>query len=316
MWWCSLSSLPVRAQVMFNFMPSWWARGYGIAFGERLFLDPEYRAQTLREMHRLAHDRFGDIGLGQADPAPVYTVDDLGNATLPAVFGCEVVFADDQYAANHPVDPEAADACEVPRDVTAAFPMCEIVSQARRMNERHGVDVRPCWATMGVLNAAVRTTGTELFADLAADPDRAHRLLRKTRDLMLASIDFFETVGTRPPVIWNQNCTVPLVGPATYQRELLAYDLDLYEAAVERGMVFSIHHCGDFDAYARLYRRVPAVDWIEIGWGSDLRLALDTFPETHIQVIIGHQHVMHGTPAQIRRTMREHVATAGRRSAD
>ena len=52
MWWCSQSNLPVAAPVMLNFMPSWWAREYGLALGERLFLDAEYRAATVREMHR------------------------------------------------------------------------------------------------------------------------------------------------------------------------------------------------------------------------------------------------------------------------
>ena len=311
MWWCSGSSLPVVAPVIVNFMPSWWAREYGLALGERLFLDAEYRAATVREMHRLAHDRFGDVRLGQPDPAPVYCTDDLGNATLPAVFGCEVVFADDQYPANHPVDPETADAQGTPDDLTAAFPMCEIISQAHRLNERHGTDVRPIWTTMGVQNAAIRTAGTDLLTDYYAAPDRARRLLDRSRDLMLASLDYFRTVGSAPDILWDQNCTIPLVGPATYERELLPYELELHDQAVRRGMRFAVHHCGDFDPYAKLYRRVPQIAWIEIGWGSDLRLALDTFPEAHIQVIIGHRHVMHGAPSEVRATMRGLLDVAG-----
>jgi hypothetical protein len=309
MWWCSGSTLPVRAPVIVNFMPSWWAREYGLALGERLFLDPEHRARTVREMHRQAHDRFGDVGLGQPDPAPVYCLDDLGNATLPAAFGCPVVFADDHYPANPPLDPEAP--LTAPADLTAAFPMCEIIRQAEAINRRHGTELRPVWTTMGVLNAAVRTRGTALFADLLADPPAAHRLLEMSRDLMLGSLDYFRAVGSAPEMLWNQNCTIPLVGPATYERDLLAYDLDLHAQARSRGMAFAIHHCGHFDAYASLYRRVPEVAWIEIGWGSDLRLALDTFPETHLQVIIGHERVMHGTPAAIRDTLRALLETAG-----
>jgi uroporphyrinogen-III decarboxylase len=309
MWWCSGSSLPVRAPVIVNFMPSWWAREYGLALGERLFLDPEYRAQTLRDMYRLAHDRFGDVGLGQPDPAPVYCLDDLGNATLPAAFGCPVVFADDQYPANPP-DPDAA--IQAPRDVAATFPMCEIIRQAEVLNQRHGTGLRPAWTTMGVLNAAVRTRGTALFTDLLADPPAARRLLDMSRDLIVSSLDYFRSAGSVPDMLWNQNCTIPLVGPATYERELLRYDLVLHAQAQRRGMSFAIHHCGHFDPYAALYRKVPRLAWIEIGWGSDLRLALDAFPEAHIQVIIGHERVMHGTPAAVHDTMRELLDTAGR----
>lgn len=308
MWWCTATTLPVAAPVIVNFMPSWWAREYGLALGERLFLDAEQRAQTAREMHRLAYDRFGEVGLGQGDPELVYFVDDLGNATLPAVFGCEVVFADDQYPANHPIGDEEIAA---PKDIAAAFPMREIISQARLLSERHGVDVRPAWGTMGVQNAAVRTVGDRLFADYYAAPDRARRLLGVMCDLMLASVDYFREVGSAPDVLWDQNCTVPLVGPATYERELLSYDVGLHDEAARRGMGFAIHHCGHFDDYAALYRRVPELAWVEIGWGSDLRLALDVFPEAHVQVILGHQHVMDGPASAVRGTMREMVETAG-----
>lgn len=131
--------MPLVAPVIVNYMPSWWAREYGLALGERLFLDAEYRAATIGEMHRLAHDRFGDIGLGQPDPAPVYCTDDLGNATLPAVFGCEVVFADDQYPANHSLPAEAVAAAEPPADLATTFPMsdvCETEQRAVRLSRR------------------------------------------------------------------------------------------------------------------------------------------------------------------------------------
>lgn len=311
MWWCTGSDLPVLAPVIVNFMPSWWARNYGLSLGERLFLDPEHRAATMREMKRLARDRFGDVGLGEADPALVYFADDLGNATLPAVFGCEVVFADDQYPANLPLGVEAADERRLPSDVSAVYPLREIISQARRVSERHGLDVRPAWTTMGVQNAAIRTAGSGALEDYYADRERAHRLLAKARDLMLASLGYFRSVGSAPDMLWDQNCTIPLVGPATYERELLPYELELHDQAAQRGLRFAIHHCGNFDAFAGLYRRVPSLAWVEIGWGSDLRLALDTFPETHVQVIIGHEHIRHGTPAAIRETMRWFLDIAG-----
>jgi hypothetical protein len=56
---------------------------------------------------------------------------------------------------------------------------------------------------------------------------------------------------------------------------------------------------------------VKRLAWIEIGWGSDLRLALDTFPEARVQYIISHQFIKDGPAGAIRDTMRSLVDTAG-----
>lgn len=86
MWWSTDTKLPTSIPVRFNFMPSWWKDGYGIVFGERLFTDIEYRARTRQEMFRLAHERFGEIGLGEADldvGTPDENIKEIVNTLLP-----------------------------------------------------------------------------------------------------------------------------------------------------------------------------------------------------------------------------------------
>ncbi len=97
MWWGAKVKIPTVVPVSFNFMPSWWYREYGVAYKEQIFTDPEYRAQILREMSRLAYDRFRDVGLGEPDPQLSYINDDLVDATMPAALGAKVVFADDHF---------------------------------------------------------------------------------------------------------------------------------------------------------------------------------------------------------------------------
>ena len=311
MWWVTTCSLPVRAPIGINFMPSWWYREYGIAYGERIFADPEYRARTQREMNRLAHERFGDVGLGTPDPPLVYGSDDLNNATMPAVLGCEVVYPEDQYAANLPLTEEQVEQLQVPEDITQVYPMCEIIRQARWVAEKQGQEVAPFWATMGIQNIAVRARSSAFFLDYYARPELADKLLSACLQIMLDSLDFFLTAGSDPGLFWNQNCTVPLVGPQTYEERLLPYERRLQQESAARGQEFAIHHCGDFDTYAPLYRRAGPVAMLDIGWGSDLRLALDTFPEARVSYIIGYQHVRDATPGEVRDSMRELLDTAG-----
>jgi uroporphyrinogen-III decarboxylase len=164
---------------------------------------------------------------------------------------------------------------------------------------------------MGIQNVAVRVRGTDFFLDYYAQPELARQLLDLARQLLVSSLDYFLAVGSQGGFFWNQNCTVPLSGPRLYEERLLPYEQELFAAAESRGLGYAIHHCGHFDRYASLYRRVKRLAWIEIGWGSDLRLALDTFPEARVQYIISHQFIKDGPAGAIRDTMRSLVDTAG-----
>ena len=311
MWWSTVPKMPTAAAAMFNFMPSWWHREYGISFGERVFSDPEYRASLARDMHRLAFERFGEAGLGDPEPKLTYINDDLGNATMPAAFGCEVVFADDKYPACLQLSEREIEDMSLPEDLTGTYPFCEIMRQAEHVNEERDAGLRPWWPTMGVQNIALQTAGANFFAEYYANPTRARRLLELSCQLMVTSLDYFVSAGSQPDEFWNQNCTVPLSGPRIYRDYLLAHERELYNAAAERGVGFAIHHCGCFDEYALLYRRIEKVTMVEIGWGSDLRVALDTFPEARVQYIISQQFVREGPPQRIREHMRSLVEAAG-----
>ena len=48
-------------------------------------------------------------------------------------------------------------------------------------------------------------------------------------------MDYFASAGSRPVTLVNQNCTIPLVGPSTYEKWLLLYERSLAEYAREIG---------------------------------------------------------------------------------
>jgi hypothetical protein len=62
MWFAATfpNPLPIRGGC-FNFMPSWWYRNYGIAYGERMVFDPDYRVEMHQAMRRLMAERFGAL---------------------------------------------------------------------------------------------------------------------------------------------------------------------------------------------------------------------------------------------------------------
>ncbi|MBV1751873.1 MAG: hypothetical protein KUA39_09670, partial [Desulfarculus sp.] len=51
-----------------GFYPDWWKSNYGITFGRDYYYDPDYRVEVGLKQQKALYDRFGDVGLGQADP--------------------------------------------------------------------------------------------------------------------------------------------------------------------------------------------------------------------------------------------------------
>ncbi len=83
-------SIPLGA----GFYPDWWHKQYGISFDKKYYFDPETRIDARMAMDKALHKRFGDVGLGDPNPKPKPIVT-AGMITLPAVFGCEIVYKDD-----------------------------------------------------------------------------------------------------------------------------------------------------------------------------------------------------------------------------
>jgi hypothetical protein len=286
--------LPIGG-VGFNFMPSWWYRHYGIEFGERMVFDPDYRVATHVTMRRLLHERFGALGLGEADPTPCVVPPDWQNAVTAALVGAPVVYPPDNYPIAGRLAPDRLEALAVPDPLWAAFPYCEIARQVRHLNGRLGADARPSIPIRGVLNEAVILRGDSFLAELLVEPDRAERLLGFSRDLIVRQLQ----VNAGGCMVTN--CTVPLVGPRTYRDRVLPHDRRVAAECRRQGGGFSIHHCGDLDPYVAMYRGLtPAVAMLDIGPRSDLGQVLEVFPEAErVSQIVDARLMNAGTPAAV-----------------
>jgi hypothetical protein len=166
----------------------------------------------------------------------------------------------------------------------------------------------------------VQICGAEFFVDYYANPDRARRLLGLMRELQRQSIDYFARTAALPSLMVGgrqaqyfcmANCTIPMTGPRIYKEWLLEYDLEAASQMARGGRKYAIHHCGKFDDFAELYSHIDNIAWLEIGGESDLRRALDAFPEARIQYIIDYQLLMNGTVENIRQLMSSLLDAAG-----
>ena len=86
----------VPVAVVFN--PNWWFRNYGVSFEQPFYLDRDARFANDILMRKAVYERFG-IGEPPFDRRPVIgSARIAGGFVIPALFGIEVRFAENQAA--------------------------------------------------------------------------------------------------------------------------------------------------------------------------------------------------------------------------
>jgi hypothetical protein len=290
-------TIPLKS-VGFNFMPSWWYRTYGFEYGEKMIFDPEYRIAIHQAMRRVMAERFASAKLGEPDPKPLVVGPDWENAVIGALCGCDVEYPADNYPLMRHMSDERIESLAVPDDLWAVFPYNEILRQFRAMNGALGTDAAPAIPTRGILNEAVLLRGDALVADMFLDPPAASRLLDFSFSLMKAQIAANARFGGAPVMLTN--CTVPMVGPATYGQILRKYDDGIARHCEGQGVAFAMHHCGNLDQYIGAYRSLsPRFAFLDIGHESSLRAALAAFPEADISLIVSTHLLRTGSAAAV-----------------
>jgi uroporphyrinogen-III decarboxylase len=296
-------------ELVFN--PNWWHQTAGINFDERFYLDPKTRVRNDMTMRRVLWQRYGDLGLGEADPQGRPVIGSLhvaGGFVVPALLGAEIRFAPD--AAPQPLPrrltAEQIDALEKP-DFRTLWPMNTLLDQMDALEAEYGYLVGDL-NTDGLLNAAYHFYGEDLFADFYLAPERVTRLLNLIGELIVdvallvrsrtgsCSISVNRMVERVDPAIFlHANCSVQMISPASYRELHLPVEL----AMARRIQPFGIHHCGSnlhkvSAAYAGLQ---PAL--VDVGWGSDVAAVAAALPGAFLNLRLSPVRMLHNTPQEV-----------------
>lgn len=296
-------------ELVFN--PRWWHHAAGISFTRDFYFDPAPRVANDVTMRRVLHQRFGDTGLGEADPAPRPVAGSLhvaGGFVIPALLGAEIRFEPDAAPQPLPLllSREQLERLAAP-DWRATWPMSELIAGWDAQEAEHGYLVGDL-NTDGVLNAAYHFCGQDLFADFYAAPERVRRVLTVIADLIvdvalyvrgrtgscsIAVNRMAERVD--PRLFIHANCSVQMISPRSY-REL---HLPIEQRMASRIRPFGIHHCGDnmhrvAAAYAEL-----GVAFADVGWGSDVAACRAALPDTFLNLRLSPIRMLQCTPAEM-----------------
>jgi len=296
-----------------GFYPDWWKANYGITFGRDYYYDPDYRVEVGMKQQKALYERFGDVGLGQADPQPRPLIS-FGMVMLPAIFGCEIVFEEAALPWAMPMN-LSAEECDklVKPDLTKVEPMATVLKQIDHLKAKYGKVVGDINVT-GVQNLALKIRGEELYMDYFEEPEFAHRLLKFCSECIIDLWKFiYPITGTGavdvtpmcdPTIFCVPNCTVEQISGDTYEEFGLPYDNMLAEACHP----FGIHHCGSLDPVVEHYAKVKNLVFVEAGFGTDFAGARKILgPEVAFNARISPVLMKNGSADEVAATVKDAI---------
>ena len=288
-----------------GFYPDWFYTQYGISFGREYYFDPEARVAARMEIDRRLYERFGDVGLGNPDPQPRPLIT-FGMVMLPSIFGCEIVYKDDALPWAMPLNLSKDEVMklEVP-DIFYSYPMTEMIQQIEYLKGKYGKVVGDI-NTTGVQNLALKIRGDQLYIDFFENPGLCRHLLRICAECMIQLFEFNrKTTGTGavdvtpmcdPRLCVLPNCTAEQISLETYVDHVLEYDNQVADACHPVG----IHHCGSVDQVLDGYAKVHHLEFIEIGFGSDVKRTREVFgPKVAVNARISPVLMKNGTTEEV-----------------
>jgi uroporphyrinogen-III decarboxylase len=311
--------LPV--ELVFN--PNWWHQVARISFGEAFYLDAETRIQNDVVMRRVLHERYGELGLGEASPQPrpiVGSVHVAGGFVIPALLGAKISFAPDAAPQPLPVDlsVEQVQRLEKP-DFRQTWPMSQILADIDSLEAEYGYVVGDV-NTDGLLNAAYHLYGQQLFLDFYQAPDRVRELLGRIGDLIVdVALTIRERTGgcsisvnrmverVDPGLFLHANCSVQMISPESY-REV---QLPVEQRMAERIQPYGIHHCGDnLHHIAPVYAELRAA-FFDVGWGSDVARCRELLPDAFFNLRLSPVRMLQCSPKEIAEDTEKLLMAAG-----
>jgi uroporphyrinogen-III decarboxylase len=311
--------LPV--ELVFN--PNWWHHTAGVSFDEDFYLDSATRIRNDMTMRRVLFERYGALGLGEANPQPrpmVGSVHVAGGFVIPALLGAHIRFGANAAPQPEPMHlrPEQIDALEKP-DWRHAWPMNRVIGDMDALEKEYGYIVGDL-NTDGILNAAYQLCGQKLFMDFYDAPQRVRRLFTVIGELILEVAEYIHArTGSysisvnrmaeqlTPTPFIHANCCVQMISPKSY-REL---QLPIEQEMAARMQPYGIHHCGsNTHAIASEYARLP-VSYLEVGWGSNIARCREALPDVFLNVRLSPVRMLTCTPREIAQDTEDLLRAAG-----
>lgn len=305
--------MPVRTDICLPvevvFHPSWWHKHEGIGFDRDFFFHPAKRVEEELHMEKALYERWGEYGLGAWHDRPRPVIGPIHLAAgflLSGMMGCGITFQPGGSPLVTAVGEGHAAAGE-----DAAF-SSKLFRDFRALTDslkcRFGFllgDVD--WN--GILNIALDLRGQEIFLEMADNPDGVKQLFRTIAAVQERFFRFVHSLTGSTSIAVNRSvmkfpdsillhshCSHTMISEAHYREYLLPFD----RRWAERYPPYGIHHCGpDAHRFLAAYREIPALAFLDVGWGGDISKIRAALPGTFLNIRLNPAEIVRQTPAEI-----------------
>jgi len=310
-----LNNDPLPVEVVFH--PSWWHRHAGISFDEDFFYHPARRVEAERRMEQVLHERFADLGLGEDRHRELPVVGAVHNAAgflVSEMLGCRVEYKEDAPPLVVPADRSVLEI-----DIEVAFKSAafrRLVALFDALKARYGYVIGDVnWA--GILNLALDLRGQAIFLDMVDRPDEVRSFFDRiaevierfttiiARETGTTSISVNRTVRLiKEPVFLHSECALTMISSAHYEQ----FIMDIDAAWSEHHRPFGIHYCGsDPHRFGDTFAKLPHLDFLDVGWGGDLRALRRQLPVTFLNIRLSPVEIVDQSVEEIRRIIIDRV---------
>lgn len=276
--------------VAITFHNRWWHDRHGFRFDEEHLSNPDYVIRRGVEAQKLLYKFYNHLGMGMEEPAENPIVEPFGITTLAQVFGCKVIFQEDQDPYAVPLNLSDGQVLKLQpvTDFENVYPVNLHLEQADYLVKKYGrAKIVINW--QGILSTALKIRGEQLFTDFYENPGLAEKVLEVCHQTTENLREFINEVNKKNGFpqkerVQSSNCAVQMISPWIYEKYIMPYDRILAE---RYSPGYGIHHCGNnMDKFAGLYASLPRGEYYDIGYGSDVRACVESFKAEGMKQLI------------------------------
>jgi hypothetical protein len=310
-----LKNGPLPVDIVFH--PSWWHRHAGITFDEDFFYSPAKRVEAERRMERVLYERFGDLGLGEDRDRDLPVIGAVHNAVgflISEMLGCRV-----EYRTGGPPQVIPADLPDLEMNVEGAFTSAayrRFMGLINALKARFGYEIGDVnWG--GILNLALDLRGQGIFLDMTDRPEAVRLFFGRlaevidrftatiARETGTTSISVNRTVRhIQGPVFLHSECALTMISTGHYKDFILPID----RGWSERRRPFGVHFCGaDPHRFAEMFAEIPHLDFLDVGWGGDLRVLRRRLRETFLNIRLSPVDIVDQSVEEVRQAVVDRV---------
>lgn len=303
------------------FHPSWWYKHTGIAFDKDFFYNPLKRVEAEQRMEKELFERFGQFGLGKNRKRKLPVIGAVHNAAgyiLSEMLGCRVEYHEDSAPQVIRTGEQELVINSVEAFRSGAYKRLQNLMD--NLKKRFGYltgDIN--WG--GVLNIALDIEGEKVFTDFFESPG-----VTKTQFLEISGIiEKFVTgiaketgttslsvnrnvINIKKPVFLHSECSHTMISTDQYEEFLLPIDIEWSK----KFRPFGIHYCGrDPHRYAEVFGKIRNLDFLDVGWGGDLKILRAHLPNTFLNIRLDPVNLNNYTASELGETITSLVRDSG-----